>query len=35
MAGVGLGSSVNAETGGQVMKIAITVPLHCAEGEQG
>ncbi|MNJ59606.1 Inner membrane protein YbcI [compost metagenome] len=25
----------DAETGGQVMKIVITVPLHCAEGEQG
>lgn len=31
---MGPGSSVNAETGGQVMKIVIAVPLHCAEGEQ-
>ena len=25
---------VDAETGGQVVKIVITVPLHGAEGEQ-
>lgn len=31
----GLVSSVDAEAGGQVVKIVITVPLHGAEGEQG